>query len=105
MGKSERRKGHQWERAVAISLRDIDPTAKRLLEYQEGAGHDLATVLPYRFQCRNRKNINWVSSLKEIPESDGNVPVVAGKVTNKGEYAFLKWSDFIWLLKRAHLKV
>ena len=104
-GKGARSKGHQWERQIARDLREIDQTAKRNLEYQEGSGYDIDTTLPYRIQAKSRKQINFLSALQEIPENDGNIPVVAGKITGKGEYAFMKWSDFLWLVTRAHIQV
>ena len=104
-GKGARAKGHNWERKVANDLKVVDSTARRKLEYQEGKGYDIDTKLPYRIQAKSQKRVNWLSALEEIPESDGSVPIVAGKVTGKGEFAFLKWSDFIWIIKRLHITV
>lgn len=105
-GKGARRKGHSWERDVARELRDIDPTARRLLEYQEGQGFDIHTTrLSYLIQCKSQKRVNWLQAMNEIPEEKGFIPVVAGKVTQKGEFAFLRWSDFMGMVKRLHIGV
>lgn len=103
MGKSERRKGHDWERKVANDLKEIDPNAMRNLEYQKGQGFDITTELPFRIQCKSQKRINFLDALKEADKNSKFIPLVVGKVTNKGEYAFLKWSDFREILKRLKL--
>lgn len=102
-GKGARTKGHQWERDVVNSIKDLDMYAKRMLEYQEGLGIDIDTSLPYLIQCKSQKRVNWLSALSEIPHIKDKIPVVAGKVTGKGEFAFLRWSDFIILMKQAHI--
>jgi len=104
-GKGARIKGHSWERKVVNDLKDIDDSVKRLLEYQEGKGYDIDTSLPYLIQCKSKKQINWISALNEVPEVDKKIPIVIGKVTNKGEYAFLRWSDLLKLFKRIHIAV
>jgi hypothetical protein len=48
MGKSQRNKGHMWERQIARDLHVVDPTAKRNLEYQEGGTRDIVTRLPFK---------------------------------------------------------
>lgn len=103
-GAGARAKGHQWERDAVNDFKEIDPSAKRNLEYQEGMGYDISTNLPYRIQCKCQKQINWLKALGEADNGDESVmPVVAGKVTGKGKYAFMKWSDFIQLVKWAHM--
>jgi len=104
-GKGARAKGHSFERKVVNDLREVDVTAKRNLEYQEGKGFDIDTRLPYLIQCKNQKRVNWIKAMSEIPEEEGFIPVVAGKVTRKGEFAFLKWSDFLNMVKRIHIGV
>lgn len=104
-GASRRLKGHNWERKVAQDLHSIDPTAKRALEYQQGLGYDIDTYLPYAIQCKSQKRVNWLSALKEADNIQGKHPIVAGKVTHEGEFAFMKWSTFLMLIRKIHIKV
>lgn len=104
-GKGARAKGHSFERKISSDLRGIDVTAKRRLEYQAGIGFDIDTRLPYLIQCKSQKRVNWIQAMNEIPEEKGFIPVVAGKVTQKGEFAFLRWDDFLNMLKRIHIGV
>lgn len=104
-GKGARTKGHSFERKIANDLRILDATAKRNLEYQEGSGYDIETWLPYLIQCKSQKRVNWLQAMREIPEIKEQIPIVAGKVTGIGEFAFLKWSDFLMMIKRIHIQV
>lgn len=103
-GKGARLKGLNWERQVARDLREFDKTAKRNMEYQEGTGVDIETMLPYNFQCKSQKRVNWLAALGEVEAKHVN-GVVAGKVTAKGEFAFMRWSLFLQLVHQAHTGV
>lgn len=49
--RNNRRKGHDFERYVANLFKQIDETAKRNLEYQEGS-YDIETKLRFTVQCK-----------------------------------------------------
>lgn len=112
-GKGARAKGHNFERKVARDLRSIDPTAKRLLEYQEGKGIDIELqTLPLAIQIKNRKQPNLISALHEATEATlcdskfaGRLPLAICKATNKGEFVVMHWSDMLKLLKKAFISV
>ncbi len=100
MSKSHRTKGHSWERRIANDLKPIDPSAKRLLEYQEGMGIDIDTKLPLRIQCKSSFQASkGLTGLAEAGEEAGKLSVCALKVTQKGEFAILHWADFLDLYK------
>lgn len=103
MGKSQRVKGHQFERDLAISLRTLDPTAKRHLEYQEGAGYDIDTKLPLTIQCKAGARPPWLKSIMEAIKvaPQGRYPVGAVKVDNVGEFAVMQWDDFLDIFGRS----
>lgn len=98
MGKAQRRKGHDWEREVAASLQRLDPSARRLLEYQEGAGIDIKTTLPMAVQCKCGRSLAVaLSGLKEAQAvaAPGIIPVCAYHADRKGSFAVLAWDDFV----------
>lgn len=99
MGKAQRLKGHSWEREVAIKLREIDPDAKRLLEYQEGFGIDIETKLPLSIQCKCTAKPNFIKAFQEAKNSKkaDSIPVAAIKVDHKGKFILLDF-DFAFKL-------
>ena len=101
MGKAQRRKGHDWEREVAASLQSLDPSARRLLEYQAGAGVDIKTTLPVAIQCKCGRSLAvGLSGLKEAQAAaaPGVFPICAFKPDRRGSFAVLSWEDFIDML-------
>ena len=80
MSKSARRKGHQFERDVAIKLREIFPAAKRQLEYQidDCVGVDIANTGRYKIQCKKLKKYAPITAIDEIKcdEHLGDIPVL-----------------------------
>lgn len=104
MGKSQRVKGHSWEREVAQRIREIDPNSKRQLEYQEGMGIDIATTLPLAIQCKAMMRPNFLQAFKEAKNSvkvkNGAHPVVAAKADHKGNYMLFDFEFALELLKK-----
>jgi len=107
MGKSQRTKGHAWERKIARDLQVIDPTAKRNLEYQEGGTRDIVTRLPLKIQAKNQKVPKFLEAVREANQDkeDGEMGLGVVKVTNKGEYAIMTWQDFMMLLRRCFISL
>jgi len=106
-GKANRRRGHQFEREVAIDLRAVGfHDAKRHLEYQkeEVVGVDIDNTGQFKIQCKAKNNSpNIPAVFKEIKhDKDNDIPVVVFKVTNKGEYACFKWEDAQVLMAWLH---
>lgn len=113
MGKEARQKGHSFERKIARDLREIDPSAKRVLEYQKGLGYDIQLDnLPFLIQCKSQVRPNFISALQEAVEAKkgdsklaGRIPLAICKVTSKGEYAIMAWDDFLKLIRRAFVEI
>jgi hypothetical protein len=107
MGKSQRTKGHSFERKIANDLRIVDRTAKRNLEYQEGGTRDIVTRLPFKLQCKNQKVPKFLEAIREAnhEKEEGEMGLGVVKVTNKGEYAIMTWDDFMTLIRRCFISV
>lgn len=103
-GKAARRKGHNWERSVAILLRDIDPTAKRNVEECQEASVDIKTKLPFGIQCKALRN--WSKNPSQILRQaahgtpGGKSPLAIVKVDRQEPVACLYLFDFLDLLKK-----
>lgn len=102
-GKRSRRKGHQFEREVAIALRVVYPNARRHLEYQdaEANGVDLVETGPYRIQCKRFKSYAPISAIREVTADPlfGEIPVLVTAGDNEPPIAALPLEDFIRLLR------
>lgn len=103
-GKHARRKGHSFEREVAIALREVWPKARRHLEYQdsEANGVDIAETGEFKFQCKKLKGYAPVSKIREIQYDEllGEVPVLVTAADGEPALAVLPFTDLIRLLKK-----
>lgn len=101
-GRHARRKGHQFERDVAISLRGVFPEARRHLEYQhqEANGVDLVNTGRFLFQCKKLKAYAPISTINEIQahRALGDIPVVVTAADNSPWMAVLYYDDLIELI-------
>lgn len=98
MGKSQRNKGHSFERKIAAELRGIFPKARRNLEYfvtrEDEKGVDIDNTDEFRFQCKATKNYVPLNTIEEITRSCGAVPVLVAKADKKETLAVLPFKDF-----------
>lgn len=102
-GKKSRTKGHSFERAVAITFREVYPDAQRLLEYQEGYGIDLDKTGIFRVQCKAYKQYAPISKINEIPKGD-YIPVLVTKGDRLTPMVVLPLDNFIELLKKIDIE-
>ncbi len=101
-GASSRRKGHSWERTVAIMLREIFPGARRQLEYHENDcnGVDIAETEHFKFQCKKTKSYVSVNTIFEIVYDPlFEVPILVTAADRKEPMAVLPLKDLIHLIK------
>ena len=99
---NSRRKGHGWEREFIRKFwKQLDPNAKRNLEYQSHSVVDIDTELPFALQLKNRKTWAGWEALKELNElkDDDRIKVGIIKQKSKGSCAILSIEDFIKLVK------
>lgn len=102
-GKMSRRKGHQFEREIAIAFRKIFPEARRHLEYQdsEALGRDLANVGDYLVQCKRGRKYASLTAIEEIQicPIEGGIPVLVTQGDFKPILAALPLEHFLKLVK------
>jgi hypothetical protein len=98
-----RRKGHSFEREVAILLRNAFPKARRHLEYQaiEANGVDITGTGFYRFQCKRLKKYASITAINEIDYSEfmGEVPVLVTKGDKTPIMAVLPFDELLRLIE------
>lgn len=105
MGALSRNKGHQFERDVAIALRDVFPKARRHLEYQDSQanGVDLAETGKFHFQCKKLKRYASIATINEV-QCDrrlGDVPVLVTAGDREPAMVAMHFGDFLDLLRQA----
>jgi hypothetical protein len=98
VGKMSRKKGHSYERIIAQKLRKVYPRARRLLEYQEGVGHDIERVGPFKIQCKRYKDYAPISKIKEV-KGDG-VHCLVTRGDREKDVICLYLDDFINILEQ-----
>lgn len=92
-----RRKGHGFEREVAIMLRPYYPDAKRQLEYQEGLGYDLQGTGDLSIQCKVGKSFKIENALSEAVRDD-KIAVAITKRDREDIVVSMYWKDFEYFL-------
>ena len=98
MSKSQRTKGHGYEREVARLLRPLYPDARRHLEYQDGEayGVDISGTGPLKIQCKRHKQYVPINTIEEI-RADG-IKLLVTKADRKPAVAVLYLDDLLKIL-------
>lgn len=100
---NSRRKGHQFERNVAIEFRKIFPGARRHLEYHEddANGVDLIGTKPFLIQCKRGRKLASINKIFEIQIDpiDGGIPLLITQGDNTDIYAALPLHFFLRMVK------
>lgn len=101
-GKFSRRKGHQFEREVAILFRKIFPGARRQLEYHTADcnGVDISGTGHYRVQCKRGRKYASFTAIKEVTADEfmGQVPVLVTQGDNERILVALPLEEFLRLI-------
>jgi hypothetical protein len=107
-GKSARTKGHSFERAIAIKIREIDKTARRNVSECQQASVDILTDLPLAIQCKALNNwskspTNIYAQAAEGRLHEEDIPVGIVKIDNRQPILcfialehFLEWVKIIY---------
>lgn len=101
MGKSQRTKGHSFERWVAKAMRKVFPGARRQLEYHadDCNGVDIADTGPFRVQCKAYANYAPISKIKEVQHDPAwEIPVLVTKGDFEQPMAVIPFEDFMFLV-------
>lgn len=96
-GKTSRRKGHNFEREVAIMLRPYFPNAKRQLEYQEGLGYDIQGVDDLSIQCKKGSSFKIEKALEQAIVKD-KIPMAITRRDREDIVVSMYWKDFEYFL-------
>ena len=102
-GRRSRRKGHNFEREVAIRFREVGfSDARRHLEYQdeEANGVDLINTGCYRVQCKKLRKYAPITAIEEVTADEflGEVPVLVTAGDNQRPVAVLPLEEFLRLI-------
>lgn len=102
-GRASRKKGHQFERDVAIMFRGIFPGARRQLEYHEDdcLGVDIAGTGRWKVQCKKLRDYAPISRIREVQCNRvlGDVPILVTAGDNKEPMAVLPLEDLLYLIR------
>jgi len=105
MSARSRRKGHSFERSIAILFRSLFPKARRQLEYQidDCNGVDIAGTDPFKIQCKKLKKYAPITAIEEVKchRELGDIPVLITAGDHQEPIAALYFSDFFRLLEKA----
>lgn len=97
MGRSARRKGHDFERWVANIFAKIYSKAKRHLEYQksEANGIDIENTGPFKIQCKRYKTYAPINCIEEVSTNNpDDIPLLITKGDRKRAVVCLYLEDF-----------
>lgn len=99
---NSRRKGHSFERKMAIAFRELWPKARRGLQYQDGAECPDVLGTPYWVECKIGKRTNIKAAMKQAEEaSKDSLPIlVVTKDDREPILVTMKWDVFYDLHKR-----
>lgn len=103
MGKLSRTKGIKLEQNVARDFREIgfpDAITSRAGDRsQDSAGCDIINTLPFKIQCKAKKDFVPVSTLDEVKTNDGEIAVLVTKADRRGIRVVLEYENFLLLAR------
>lgn len=102
--KGLRKKGHGFERSVALQLREFWPNVRRQLEYHvdDCMGVDLMNTGHYRIQCKATKRYVSLKAIDEVvcdEQIAGEVPVLIAKADRGRTLVAIPMEEFLRLLR------
>lgn len=101
LGKTSRRKGHQFERDIANELQEIFPEARRHLENHiaDAKGYDLDNTGVFRIQCKRRKTYAPITTIKEVDCEFFEIPIVITKADKEDTMVVMKFEHWKEIVK------
>ena len=103
MGKSQRVKGHSFERFVANELKStgLFPEAERQLEFQasQAIGIDLRNTGNLKIQCKAYRQYAPITKIEEVIFKDKDIPCLVTKGDRKRPVIVFYFDDFLEILK------
>lgn len=103
MGINVRKKGHDFERAIAKVLSPFYPEIRRHLEYhkEDCKGFDLDNSGRLKIQCKRGKKYAPLSKIKEPQCEKGEIPVLITKADRERPIVAFYLDDLIDLAEEA----
>ena len=107
MGKSQRVKGHNFEREIAKIIRDIYPEAKRGLQYQSGKHCPDVVGTPFAIECKKGKCTYPKKALEQaikdkLARNDNVlIPIAVTKDDFKDTLVTMLFNDFLKIISIA----
>lgn len=101
------RKGRDFELQIAKQIREsgLDQHATRMPRSGavETLEEDIVTSLPIHIEVKNHSKWSIHEWFKQAQAGckQNKIPIVVAKRANDDTYAFLKWSDLIYLMQQA----
>lgn len=102
MGKMQRTKGAEFERAVVMTLKARGFDAARNLDQTRDGGGDI-NLPAHLIECKRRAKISvyeWVEQAEKAAKPH-QMPVVVARGDHKQALAILYWEDFLGMLDNA----
>jgi hypothetical protein len=98
-GRASRRKGHNFERAMARELRALWPGAKRGYQREGEDQRPDVDGTPYWIECKRGKRTSIPAAMRQAEKaSDGRPPVAICKDDQKQATVTMRLEDWICLL-------
>lgn len=100
-GRSNRRRGHDFERWVARKLRPIFPRAERGFQTRGGTTEetDIKGVPAFDIECKVGAQPNIRAAMKQVQEArPGGTPVVVSKRDREGALVTMRFEDWLELV-------
>ena len=102
MGKSQRTKGHSFERLIAQMVRAFWPDAYRGNQRYKGSREADVEGTPFHFECKKGKRPNIIAAMKQADERAGLRPTaVVSRVDYGPILVTIHYSTFEELLRGA----
>lgn len=111
-GSGSQKKGSDFERKIARKLKEVfgvDVKRTGTQERWKAHGGDVNppsysnTILKdFFWECKNRENwaiLNWFKKAQDDSSKSGQIPVVVASKNHEDDYAFLRFEDFIDIIK------
>lgn len=100
--KTQRLKGHSYERKITRELKDYFPaaiTSRNGARFEDSRGIDIINTGLFNVQCKRRENLNVFNVLnKEMPK-DHNMNIVFWKRDRQRDIVCMDKKDFFELLQ------
>lgn len=104
MGRSERTKGHNFEREIANRFKTVFEGARRHLEFQKEeaqAGVDISNTGRYKVQCKRGKRYAPMTAIYEVEIDfiEGGCPILVTQADRQPILAVLPFEELLDLIR------